>query len=317
MRARVLGSLVAVALLLGPPAAAGITDPGSTLDGMRGATGDRSITFVGTVRDRSDLWHARLGHDGHWFAHFDAPSPTTGAPTSANARDALPAWVAAPNHTEHPADPGCTEPGALQRGCLPTYAFRTFSQDGPARSAGGFSDWATLRLPDGSCGTAGAIVDPHTYVGEQEVPDPTGVLFPPSEDPRPNNNNTVNRIQLQDGTPETFFVGVVTDTTGGAHDPARLEIRGNVGLVDHREEVADSQVEPDGAPGPAELAANGIPDVHVFRIDGFASGDYLKLRLQGRTAPASFAGLLFDEHLRVPTPAHARASGRRVPSSCR
>lgn len=318
MRVRVvLGSLVALALLLGPPANAGITDPGSTLDAMRGATGHRTITYVGTVRDRPDLRHARLGRDGHWFAQFDAPGPISGAPTSDNARDALPTWVTALNHTEHPGDPGCTEPGALQRGCLPTYAFRTFSQDGPARSAGGFATWATLRLPDGSCGTAGAVVDPHTFVAEQDVPDPTGVVFPRSGDPRPNNNNTVNRIQLQDGTPQTFFVGIVTDTTGGAHDPGRVEIRGNVGLVDHREEVADSQIEPDGAPGPAELAGNGIPDIHVFRVDGFTSGDYLKLRLQGRNAPAAFAGLLFDERLRVHTPPdHANARHLRQPIDC-
>jgi hypothetical protein len=113
----------------------------------------------------------------------------TGATTGDNVRDALPDWVAAFNHTEDPADPGCTEPDALDRGCTPTYNFRTFSQDGPARSAGGVPGWATLRLPGGECGTAGAIVDPQTFV--------TG---------EPNNsNNTINRIQLQDGVPDVFF----------------------------------------------------------------------------------------------------------------
>ena len=313
-----LGSLVALALILGPPAAAGITDPASTLDGLRSAAGDRTITYAGTIHDRPDLRRAHLGRAGHWFAQFDAPGPITGAATSDNVRDALPGWVSALNHTEHPADPGCTEPGALQRGCLPTYLFRTFSQDGPARSAGGFPAWAVLRLPDGSCGRAGAIVDPHTFVAEQAVPDPTGLVSPPTGDRRPNNNNTVNRIQLQDGTPSTFFVGIVTDTTAGAHDPGRVEVRGNVGVVDHREEVADSQIEPDGAPGPAALAGNGIPDIHVFRIDGFTSGDYLKLRLQGRSSPASFAGVVFDERVRMPAPPdHASASGLPVPPGCR
>lgn len=44
------------------------------------------------------------------------------------------------------------------------------------------------------------------------------------------------------------FSGVVTDTTGGDHDPGRIEIRGNVGLVDQNAEVADRQIEPDTGP---------------------------------------------------------------------
>jgi hypothetical protein len=156
-----------------------------------------------------------------------------------------------------------------------------------------------LRLPGGECGTAGAIVDPQTFV--------TG---------EPNNNNTINRIQLQDGVPDVFFVGVVTDTTAGQHNPGRLEIRGNVGLIDQRQEIANSQVETSGAPGGADLAGNGIPDIHVFRIEHFRSGDYLKLRLRGSTAAASFAGLLFDETLDDRHPGRGKAVGHPAPGLC-
>lgn len=306
MRVRWWWAVALVGVLLGASSAqAAVTDPTSTVDGARSESGARRITYVTTLQDRPDLQRVRFGDDGSWFAHFDAPTPVDGAATSEAARDALPSWVAAFNHTEHPADPGCIEPGALERGCLPTYAFRTFSQDGPARSAGGHGHWATLRLPDGTCGIAGAIVDPHTFVAKQDAPDPTGVVFSPRGEPAPNNNNTINRIQLQDGTPATFYIGVVTDTTGGDHDPGRVEIRGNVGLVDHREEVADSQIESDSHPQGAALAANGVPDIHVFRVDGFVTGDYLKLRLRGDTAAASFAGLLFDDAIRPSPPAQA------------
>lgn len=274
-----------------------VLDPSSTVDGARSEIGDRTITYVGTIRDEPDLATAGVGTDGYWFAQFDAAEPTAEAPTGDNTRDGLPAWVGAFNHTEHPADPGCTEPEALPRGCLPTYAFRTFSQDGPARSAGGFEQWARLRLPDDSCGQAGAIVDPHTYVAEQDVPDPTGVVAPPQGEPRPNNNNTINRIQLQDGVPDRFYVGVVTDTTAGRHDPGRVEIRGNVGLLDQRQELAETQVEPVTTPSTTDLATNGLPDVHVFLVEHFRSGDYLKLRLRGIDAPASFSGLVFDRAL--------------------
>jgi hypothetical protein len=268
--------LLLVLLLVPLTAASAATaapDPVSTLDGAVGDRGARRITFVKTIGDRTDL--RGLGRSGSWFAHFDAADPVAGAPTAARARDALPSWVGAFNHTEHPGDPGCTGAGDLDRGCLPTYNFRTFSQDGPARSAGGHARWAALRLPNGECGGAGAIVDPHTAGS--------------------NNNNTINRIQLQDGVPERFFIGILTDTTDGAHDPDRLEVRGNVGVIDQRQEVAPTQVEAASAPSAADLVGNGRPDVHVFLVEGFRSGDYLKLRLRGATTPASFSGVVFDE----------------------
>lgn len=251
----------------------------------RAETGDRAITYVGTIRNRADLAAAGLGTAGHWFPQLAAAAPVTGAKTSDNVRDALPSWVGAFNHTESPIDPGCTEVGAIERGCLPTYLFRTFSQDGPARSAGGFEHWATITIPGGETGIAGAIVDPHTFV-----------------DGEPNNNNTMNRIQLRDGVPGSFVIGIVTDTTTGEHDAGRVEIRGNAGVLDQDQSVAATQVEPTGAPGAADLRGNGVPDIHLFRVDGFVAGDYLKLRLRGLTSPASFSGLLFD----VPTDGSSR-----------
>ena len=276
IRHRLLAAATLVALATTPVAVAAVTDPTSTIDGLRGDQGERAITYVGTIRDQPDLAAAGLGADGYWFAQFDAGQPTSGAPTGDNARDGLPTWVGAFNHTTGPADPGCTEPDALPRGCLPTYAFRTFSQDGPARSAGGVDEWARLRLPDASCGGAGAIVDPQTFLAG------------------PNNNNTVNRIQLQDGVPDRFYLGIVTDTTAGQFDPGRVEIRGNVGVLDQQEDLADSQVEATTAPSDSDLATNGVPDVHLFLVEHFRSGDYLKLRLRGIDAPASFSGLVFD-----------------------
>ena len=186
------------------------------------------------------------------------------------------------NHTTGPLDPGSTDPGALARGCTPTYYFRTFSQDGPARAAGGFPEWSRLRLPSGACGRSGAIVDPHTFVAGQ-----------------PNTNNTVNRIQLRKGVPDAFYVSVLTDNTARRYDPGVVEVRGNAGALDVPSEVANTQVEPT-IPDHIDTTANGIPDLYVFRVEHFRPGDYLKLRLRGATAPASFGGLLFDVHPPAP-----------------
>lgn len=286
--------IVLVACLVGLPtwsASAAVTDPSSTLDGLRSEHGDRAITYLGSIEDRPDLLAAGVGSEGFWFPQFDADGAVRVAPTGDNARDALPAWVTALNHATT-TDPGCTESGALERGCLPTYAFRTFSQDGPARSAS-HPRWARLRLPDGECGRSGAIVDPHTFVADQDQPDPTGVFFPRHGEPKPNNNNTINRIQLADGVPDRFVIGIVTDNTARDHDGQTVLVRGNVGALDVPSQVADSQIEAAMPPG-FTPAYNGIPDIHLFRVEHFESGDYLKLRLKGISSPASFGGLLFD-----------------------
>ena len=297
---RVMTALVVMALSL-PSAHAAITDPTSTIDGIGANPGERRIEFEGVLADQPDLAALGIGSAGSWFAHFGGTEAVEVAPTGAGAVDALPEWVAALNHATnpaddtHPPDPGCTEADALARGCLPTYYFRTFSGDGPARSAGGFASWSVLRLPGGECGRSGAIVDPQTWDGS------------------PNNNNTVNRIQLQDGVPGSFYVSVVIDNTAKQHDVGRLAIRGNVGLND----VPDnrSQVEPVSTPDRIQL--NGLPDLYVFHVSKFVSGDYLKLGLAGRDGlPAGFAGLLFDTELDV-TPGHGARGPRPVPAVVR
>ena len=260
MTARVVLASLAFLLLAVPPSA-----------------GAQSIDFVGVRYDRANFTRAGLGQAGHWFAQFGADAPVSGRPTGENARVRLPEWIAPLNHVEAPADVGCT-PFEIAGGCLPTYLFRSFSQDGPARSAGGHRSWSVLRLPGGERGRSGAIVDPHTAAG--------------------NRNNTINRIQLRATPPSPFYVSVVTDTTAMQHDPGRtLVLRGNAGPLD----TDQTQIESASEPGPAELVFNGEPDAYMFRVSDFRAGDYLKLRLaasDSSTAGASFSGLLFDGYLR-------------------
>jgi hypothetical protein len=255
----------------------------------------RSISLVGVISDRPNLEQLGIGRDGSWFPAFGLTGDAVeGAPTSAGARDDLPAWVAAFNHTTGPTDPGCTTavPDDLARGCLPTYAFRTFSQDGPARAA---SDptWARLRLPSGERGRAGAIVDPKTFV-----------------DGKPNGNNTVNRLQLQQGVPSTFYVTIVVDQSAD-HAPSQVEVRGNAGPLD--DPTGSAQIEPDRA---ASMQPDGVPDLVVYRVDGFVGGDYLKVSLRGTPVHAgSFVGLLFDIAEPQPRGAASRSTSQMTRSA--
>jgi hypothetical protein len=131
------------------------------------------------------------------------------------------------------------------------------------------STWNEFKLPSGETGRSGAIVDPHA---------------------RKNSNNTINRIQLRDSVPASFFLHVVTDNTNREHDPTlRLRLRGNTGGVD---------VEAKRSPGPSDLKFNGVADVYTFRCDGFQAGDFLKLRLSGDSPGGpSLAGFMFDTTL--------------------
>lgn len=213
-----------------------------------------TIIYVGVIRDRTDFEHLRIGKAGYWFPQFNAKSPVTGRPTEENACDALPEWVAPLNHVTNILDPA--------------FKTRTFSQDGPARSMGGMSKWNAFELPNGKTGFSGAIVDPYA---------------------RKNTNNTINRIQLRDRVPATFYFHVVTDNTNTEHDPTiLLRVRGNTRGVD---------IEAKTSPKTDDLKFNGVADVYSFRCNGFQAGDFLKLRLNGDSpgdGGPSFGGLMFD-----------------------
>jgi hypothetical protein len=238
----------------------------------------QTITYLGVLYDQTNFDRLNIGNSGYWFPQFDAASPVAGRPTGENARDALPSWAGPLNHAT------ASIPD------LPFFPTRTFSQDGPSRSKGGQPAWNTFTLPDGEVGLSGAIVDPFTAG---------------------NSNNTINRIQLNAGVPSTFYFHVVTDNTNFEHDPTnRLRARGNTG------EIAPGlgggvDIEPNTFPQTADLFFNGIADVYTFRYDGFVGGDFIKLQLNGDSAPAggaSLGGFLFDEtfdpHL-VPEPGSA------------
>lgn len=216
-----------------------------------------TITFVSVLRDQTDLHRLNIGKEGYWFPQFNAPGPVSNRPTSENEREALPPWAGPLNHFSI-ADPNPD---------FGLFATRTFSQDGPARSKGGQPTWNTLKLPNGEVGLSGAIVDPNT-IG--------------------NSNNTLNRVQLGEGVPETFYLHIITDNTNHEHDPAnRLRARGQSG---------GANIDPPFFPQTEDLHFNGVADVYTFRYDQFVPGDFIKLQLNGASDKlgASFGGLLFD-----------------------
>ncbi|RMG08475.1 MAG: hypothetical protein D6731_21955, partial [Planctomycetota bacterium] len=230
------------------------------VDGTPPAPRPAAVVYVGVDRDVTDFQNGLdYGNAGFWFPQFDASSPRSGKPTDENERNGLPAWAGPLTH--------------LERWQLWLYPKRTFSQDGPCRSKGGWPAWNRFVLPDGERGLSGIVLDPHAAG---------------------NTSQTVNRIDLGPGTPASFYLRVVVDNTDLRHAPVgRIRARGVHNGV---------SIEPSVFPQPTPADFNGIADVYTFRFDGFGDGDFLKIQLQGTPGSAnnggrggaSFGGLLFD-----------------------
>jgi hypothetical protein len=216
-----------------------------------------TITYVGKISNATDYSDAGLniGNAGFWFPRFGLSSPQTGL-----ARDVGAYTASLPSWTSFDYTTG---------------ANRTFSIDaGGVQSEGGNSTFANLTLPDGTFGRSGSTFDPQAAN---------------------NSNNSINRIQLGAGTPNTFYFSVIEDSSAGKYNSSgRVRARGDDGGVG-----VDPAVYPGGG---APLTFDGTPDVYVFRYDGFGAGDYIKLQLNGGANGGGFGGLLFDVTNPVPEP---------------
>lgn len=216
-----------------------------------GSAQAKTITFLGKTADTTNYSSTgmNIGKAGFWFPQFNASTAgggVTGQLTDDNDRNSLPSW-ALMNFTRDFSDPT-----------------RTFSLDsGGVYSEGGDPAWNLFTLPDDEVGLSGSVVDPQT---------------------KNNSNNTVNKIILSAGVPQSFLLHIVVDNTNGEHDPAsRLEARAETPAIDNRinTTVADF---------------NGIADVYTFKYDGWLATDFIKLRLNSGVIgeAAGFAGLMFD-----------------------
>lgn len=218
-----------------------------------------SVTYVGVDKDVTDFQAANFGKLGYWFPQFDASGARSQKPTEENERNNLPLWAGPMTH--------------MLIWQVWKFPQRTFSQDGPCKSKGGWASWNYFTLPNGDFGLSGIILDPHGA---------------------DNTSQTVNRINLGQGTPTTFLLRIVVDNTDLKHNPInRIRARGEHNGV---------HIDPPTYPKPGMAAFNGTADVYTFRYDGFASGDFIKIQLNGMpggtnnggSGGASFAGLMFD-----------------------
>jgi hypothetical protein len=211
-----------------------------------------SITYIRSVSTTNFLgW----GHAGFYFPQFGAPDIVGPKRTDDNMQFYLSPWL------EFNFDP---------------WNFNTtFSADKPdcfddcsgrgVYTRGGYSNWDRFILPNGMSGLSGSVVD---------------------EQAENNTNNTVNRIRLKAGVPDSFCLHLVADNTDNAHDSASLIVRG--GRPDQGSFDPTSSV-------PA-LASDGVTDVHTFRLDNFMPEDFIKVRLNSavRGTSPGFGGLMFD-----------------------
>lgn len=220
----------------------------------------QSITHLGTSVDSTDYSATGLniGSAGFWFAQFNAPAPVTNALVDDNDVIQFPSWVLPDFNKANTATPGYSF-------CLAPDCY----------SEGGNTTWNTLKLPDGTTGLSGAVVDPNT---------------------QNNSDNTIRSLLLGPGTPSDFLMHVVVDNTAGQHNPdARLRARGQ-GFA--------PAFDISGPNDPPPSTYNGTADVYTFRYTGFADGNIIKLQLNsGNVANrAGIAGLMFDV---VPEPSSA------------
>jgi hypothetical protein len=259
------------------------------------ATG-HSITHTQTDSDSTDFEALGFGQAGYYFPQFAATNPVTERPTFEAEFDP-PSWVS----FEFDATQFFRTAFSVDAGYFSGDFDDPLDLVAPfgdplvlgVYTKGGESAWDSFTLPDGTQGLSGAAVD---------------------EFATNNSNNSVNRIQLEVGTPSSFLLRIVVDNTNMEHDPAgRLRVRGDT----------DNAVPVDVDVRLSGLPFDGSTDVYTFRYDNFVAGDFIKIQLNSGVpgeAP-SIGGIMFDV---VPEPSRmllalaslctlaiVRAQGRR------
>lgn len=218
------------------------------------------ITFLGVENDITDF--SALGKQGYWFPGVDCDVYSFEKPTNFNEMNGLLAWAGPLKH--------------IERWQLTEYRNRSFSMDGPCSTICGDVNFSKIILPGAtSFSTSGIIVDPAADE---------------------NSNNSVNRIQLNAGTPaDSFILSIMVDNCAQQHSAIHA-------IIARGETAAGTPVESDVVPplsGDID-AFNGVPDLYRFQFTGFGAGDYIKIKLNGQAGRvrdgggASFGGLLFD-----------------------
>jgi hypothetical protein len=240
---------------------AGVAALGTCLLNSRFAEA-QSVTHFGTITDSTDYSPTglNLGTAGFWFAQFNASSPVTNALLDDNDVIQFPTWVLPDFNKANTGTPG--------------YSF-CLGGSGDCYTEGGDTSWNSLKLPNGTTGLSGSVVDPSAAN---------------------NSSNTIRSLLLGPGTPGDFMVHVVVDNTNGQHNPdARLRARGQ-GFAPAFDISAIND--------PPPSTYNGTADVYSFRYVGFKDGDIIKLQLNSGNASfrAGFSGLMFDV---VPEPTSA------------
>ncbi len=227
-----------------------------------------SITHTQIERDSTDFEALGFGQAGYYFPQFAATNPVTERPTFEAEFDP-PSWASFQFDITQ-ADRAFS-PDALYCSGDPADPLDQVAPFGDplvvgVYTKGGESTWDSFTLPDGTQGLSGAAVD---------------------EFAANNSNNSVNRIQLEVGTPSSFLLRIAVDNTNMEHDPAgRLRARGDT----------NNAVPVDVDARLSGLTFNGITDVYTFRYDNFVAGDFIKIQLNsgvpGETP--SIGGIMFD-----------------------
>ena len=217
---------------------------------------DVSITFLSVQYDILNL--TGYGTGGYWLPGFACEKEQFKQSTDYHEYNKLQSWTGPLKH--------------IERWQIREYRNRTFSMDGPCSVTCGMNSYNTITLPDGTTGVSGIILDPAAA---------------------DNSNNSVNRISLNAGTPESFILSIMVDNDSNRQ---HLPINSIIARGEHDNE----SIEPNYIPPIYADNFNGMADLYQFRYDGFKDGDYIKIKFNGMKGSvdegggASFSGLLFD-----------------------
>lgn len=214
-----------------------------------------SIVFVGVVEDITNF--SNYGKEGFWFPGFDCPSYSFEKHTDYYEMNSLNTWMGPLKH--------------IKRWEIKEYINRSFSMDGPCSTICGDIDFNSFQLPNNKIGISGVIVDPAAAE---------------------NSNNSVNRIQLNENTPNSFILSIIVDNSAMKYSA----IHSIIARGEHQGEA----IEPLVVPMLNESKFNGIADIYQYQFLNFNEGDHIKIKFNGKGGSvqdgggASFGGLLFD-----------------------
>lgn len=223
-----------------------------------GVQADPLISAAWTAKDVTDFSSTgiNLGKTGYWFPNFNASSPTGLSPVDQNLKAALPSWLLVDYNPNSP-----------------TYSF-SYNDPSYAYSAGGNAGNNAFKLPGGTVGLSGQLVDDMNVTNTQS-------------------NQIVRGFAFGPGAPSSLLLTIVLDN-------APLTALTSVSRLKITHASADASKLPTAQYDSlfSGTSKDGMADVYVFKLDNIEVGGGFQIQLRSPGNPAGadtgLGGILLD-----------------------